>query len=42
MKIKIFTWYLRGGVILAKDNLAKCNWQGSKKCVFYHQDETIK
>jgi hypothetical protein len=29
-------------VILMKDNLAKRNWHGSKKCVFYHHDETIK
>jgi hypothetical protein len=25
-----------------KDNLAKWNWYGSNKCVFCHQDETIK
>jgi hypothetical protein len=25
-----------------KDNLVKQNWHGSKKCVFCHQDETIK
>jgi hypothetical protein len=42
LKTKIFAWYLRRGVILTKDNLAKRNWQGSKKCVFCHQDETIK
>ena len=29
LKIKIFLWYLRRGVILTKDNLAKCNLQGS-------------
>jgi hypothetical protein len=29
-------------VIFTKDNLAERNWYGSKKCVFYHQDETIK
>jgi hypothetical protein len=34
--------YLRKGVVLMKDNLAKRNWHGSKKCVFYHQDEIIK
>jgi hypothetical protein len=28
------------GVILTKDNLAKRNWHGSKKCVL--TDETIK
>jgi hypothetical protein len=26
LKIKIFLWYLRRGVILTKDNLAKRNW----------------
>jgi hypothetical protein len=30
------------GVILIKDNLARRNWNGSKACVFCHQDETIK
>jgi hypothetical protein len=39
LKTKIFAWYLRR---LTKDNLAKRNWQMSKKCVFCHQDETIK
>jgi hypothetical protein len=29
-------------VILTKDTLAKRNWQGTKKCVFGHHDETIK
>jgi hypothetical protein len=42
LRIKVFRWYLRKGVVLTKDNLAKRNWHGSKKCVFYHQDETIK
>lgn len=42
LKTKLFAWYLCRGVILTKDNLAKRNWHGSKKCVFYHQDETIK
>jgi hypothetical protein len=42
LKTKVFAWYLRRGVILTKDNLAKRNWQGSKSCVFCHQDETIK
>ena len=30
LKTKVFVWYLRRGVILTKDNLAKHNWQGSK------------
>ena len=42
LKIKIFLWYLRRGVILTKDNLAKHNWNGSVKCCFCHKDETIK
>ena len=41
LKIKVFAWYLRRGVILTKDNLAKRNWHGSKKCVFCQHDETI-
>ena len=42
LKVKTFTWYLRRGVVLTKDNLAKRNWQGSTKCVFCHHDENIK
>ena len=42
LKTKVFAWYLRRGVILTKDNLAKRNWHGSKQCVFCHHDETIK
>jgi hypothetical protein len=42
LRIKVFGWYLRKGVVLTKDNLAKRNWHGSKKYVFCHQDETIK
>jgi hypothetical protein len=42
LKIKILGWSLHRGVILTKDNLVRRNWQGSRKCVFYHEDETIK
>jgi hypothetical protein len=42
LRIKVFGWYLRKGVVLTKDNLATWNWHGSKKCVFCHHDETIK
>jgi hypothetical protein len=42
LRIKVFGWYLRKGVILTKDNLAKQNWHGGRKCVFCHQDEIIK
>jgi hypothetical protein len=34
LKTKIFAWYLYRGVILTKDNLVKCNWHGSTRCVF--------
>jgi hypothetical protein len=42
LKTKIFGGYLRRGVILTKNSLVKCNWQGSiyAVCVL-HQDETI-
>jgi hypothetical protein len=42
LKIKIFLWYLRRGVVLIKDNLAKRNWHGRVKCCFCHKDNTIK
>ena len=42
LKLKVFTWYLRRGVILTKDNLVKRNWHGNTKCVFCPLDETIK
>jgi hypothetical protein len=32
LRIKVFRWYLRKGIVLTKDNLAKRNWHGSKKC----------
>ena len=35
-------WYLRRGVVLTKDNLARRNWPGSKKCCFCTHEETIK
>ena len=42
LKIKIFMWFLHRKVLLTKDNLAKRNWNGSKKCCFCDQDETIQ
>jgi len=42
LKVRIFSWYLRKGVLLTKDNLAKRNWHGSLQCCFYHHVETIK
>jgi hypothetical protein len=41
LKTKVFAWFLRKGVILTKDNLARRNWQGNKKCVYCHHYETI-
>ena len=40
-KIKIFLGYLRRGVILTKDDLAKWNWQENQQCCFYHEIEMI-
>ena len=42
LKIRIFMWFVNRKVILTKDNLIKRNWNGSKKCVFCHADETIE
>ncbi|WVZ75254.1 hypothetical protein U9M48_023328 [Paspalum notatum var. saurae] len=42
LKIKVFLWYLRRGVILTKDNLAKRNWHGDISYCFCHKPETIK
>ena len=41
MKIKVFMWYLKRGVILTKDNLARRNWNGDKSCCFCHVSEII-
>jgi cellulose synthase/poly-beta-1,6-N-acetylglucosamine synthase-like glycosyltransferase len=35
-------WFLHRKVLLTKDNLANRNWQGSKKCCFCAQDESIQ
>lgn len=42
LKIKVFMWFVHKGVILTKDNLAKRNWTGSKRCCFCDQEESIK
>jgi hypothetical protein len=42
LKIKVFMWFLHRRVILTKDNLSKRNRNGSKKCCFCNQDETIQ
>jgi hypothetical protein len=41
MKIKIFLWYLKKGVVLTKDNLLRRHWTGDKHCCFCHLPETI-
>jgi hypothetical protein len=41
MKIKIFIWYLKKGVVLTKDNLLRRHWTGDKHCCFCHLPETI-
>lgn len=42
LKIKIFMLYLKKGVILTKDNLARRNWNGNKNCCFCSNNETIQ
>jgi hypothetical protein len=42
LKIKIFLWYLRKGVILIKDNLAKRHWKGCIRCCFCDENESIQ
>jgi hypothetical protein len=42
LKIKIFLWYLKNGVILTKDNLAKRKWKGNVKCCFCDSNESIQ
>ena len=42
MKIKVFLWYLKKGVILTKDNLVRRNWNGDRNCCFCHSPETIQ
>jgi hypothetical protein len=41
-KIKIFLWYLKLGVTLTKDNLARRNWEGDKRCGFCYLPESIQ
>jgi hypothetical protein len=41
LKIKIFMWFLYKNVILAKANLTKRKWNGSKKCVLCDSEESI-
>jgi hypothetical protein len=41
-KIKIFMWFLRGKVLLTKDNLIKRKWKGCSKCCFCDSEETVQ
>jgi hypothetical protein len=41
LKIKVFMWYLKRGVTLTKDNLARRNWPGNQTCCFCSRLETI-
>jgi hypothetical protein len=41
LKIKIFLRYLRQGVLLTKDNLAKRKWKGGTECCFCSAHENI-
>ena len=41
LKIKIFLWYIRRGIILTKNNLAKRNWLSNQQCCFCHENKTI-
>lgn len=42
LKIKVFMWFLRKKVLLTRDNLAKRNWHGSKKCCFCDSEEIVE
>jgi hypothetical protein len=42
LKIKVFLWYLKEGVILTKDNLARRQWRGCTKCCFCDKEESIQ
>jgi hypothetical protein len=41
-KVPVDSNKVHRGVTLIKYNLVRQNWQGSKRCVFYHEYETIK
>jgi hypothetical protein len=42
LQTKVSAWYLRGGVVLTKENLVKPNWYENSKCVFYHHEGIVK
>ncbi|WVZ51089.1 hypothetical protein U9M48_002268, partial [Paspalum notatum var. saurae] len=41
LKTKIFMWYIKRGVLLTKDNLARRNWFGHQSCCFCNYNESI-
>jgi hypothetical protein len=42
LKIKIFMWLVSQNVILIKDNLIKCKWEGNKTCAFCTENENSR
>ncbi|WVZ83658.1 hypothetical protein U9M48_030784, partial [Paspalum notatum var. saurae] len=42
LKTKIFMWYIKRGVLLTKDNLARRNWNGYQGCCFCNSNESIQ
>ncbi|WVZ54095.1 hypothetical protein U9M48_004955, partial [Paspalum notatum var. saurae] len=42
LKTKIFMWYVKRGVLLTKDNLARRNWNGYQGCCFCNHNESIQ
>jgi len=42
LKTKIFMWYVKRGVLLTKDNIAKRNWNGNQGCCFCNNKESIQ
>ncbi|WVZ96381.1 LOW QUALITY PROTEIN: hypothetical protein U9M48_042027, partial [Paspalum notatum var. saurae] len=41
LKIKIFMWYVKRGVLLTKDNLARRNWNGHQGCCFLTKERVF-
>ena len=41
LKIKVFLWLVFKNSVLTRDNLAKRNWNGNKKCSFCDSEETL-
>ncbi|WVZ57602.1 hypothetical protein U9M48_007966 [Paspalum notatum var. saurae] len=42
LKTKIFMWYVKRGVLLTKDNLARRNWNDHQGCCFCNKNESIQ